>query len=247
MNGDSPLTSDRGAWEAAYQVFETPQQEVQKFRRRLIGLGLSAWEKNLRIIELFCGRGNGLIALEKLGFVNLDGLDLSPDLIGSYRGRARRYIGDARHLPIKDSSYDAIVVQGGLHHVELMGDLKAVIAEMYRILRPSGRLVVVEPWLTPFLHVVHAVCRVPAARRLSRRVQALATMIELEIETYESWLNAPDAILQQLRRHFDLEDISIRFGKLMLVGTRRAAINQTAWVAEQELALSTRKWRVSCR
>jgi hypothetical protein len=49
-------------WEAAYLRFETPEQEIRKFEKRLLRLGAGAWPRDLRIVELFCGRGNGLRA-----------------------------------------------------------------------------------------------------------------------------------------------------------------------------------------
>ena len=56
------------AWEAAYLRFETPQQEQEKFIKRLRSLGVETWDRGLTITELFCGRGNGLIAWQRLGF-----------------------------------------------------------------------------------------------------------------------------------------------------------------------------------
>src|SRR4030095_1894668 len=84
------------AWEKAYLRFETPQEEVQKFLRRLRRGGCAEWPKDAKVIELFCGRGNGLHALAKLGFVNLEGADLSASLISQYSGPANCYVCDCR-------------------------------------------------------------------------------------------------------------------------------------------------------
>src|ERR1700733_5234439 len=83
-------------WEAAYLRFETPEQEIQKFIGRLKKLGAEGWPKNAEIVELFCGRGNGLNALERLGFSNVEGVDLSPRLLAQYRGSATCTQGDCR-------------------------------------------------------------------------------------------------------------------------------------------------------
>ena len=75
-------------------------------------------------------------------------------------------------------------MQGGLHHLhKLPDDLERVLAEARRVLRRDGRLVVVEPWLTPFLSLAHFVCALRPAHLLSRKVWALATMIEHERDT----------------------------------------------------------------
>jgi len=64
--------------EAAYSRFETSGQEIRKFIRRLRSMGAMSWDRNPAVVELFCGRGNGLVALSRLGFSQIEGVDLSP-------------------------------------------------------------------------------------------------------------------------------------------------------------------------
>src|SRR5208283_1427532 len=97
-------TSPTDPWEEAYLRFETPEEEIQKFLGRLRRLGVSAWPRDTRVVELFCGRGNGLRAWERLGFTNLEGVDLSPRLIARYSGPAKCYVADCRHLPFSEAS-----------------------------------------------------------------------------------------------------------------------------------------------
>jgi len=209
-------------WEAAYLRFETPEEEIRKFTERLRRLGVSKWPRETNVVELFCGRGNGLHALARLGFRNIEGVDLSPRLLAEYAGDARCYAGDCRELPFADKSKDAAIVQGGLHHLPILpDDLERVFAELRRVLRPEGRVVFVEPWLTPFLRVVHRVAQNPLARRLSVKLDALATMIENERQTYENWLGRPREISQLARRYFQAEHESFTWGKWNFVGRSR--------------------------
>jgi hypothetical protein len=39
---------------------ETPEQEIQQFIKRLRKLGAGEWPRSSEIVELFCGRDNGL-------------------------------------------------------------------------------------------------------------------------------------------------------------------------------------------
>jgi len=207
------------SWEQAYLRFETPEEERRKFLRRLRVLGAPAWPRDAQVVELFCGRGNGLEALARLGFERLEGVDLSASLLEQYRGRARCYVADCRALPFPDASRDVLVVQGGLHHLEVLpDDLVRTLDEARRVLRPGGRMVVVEPWLTPFLRFVHAVCELPTARRLWPKLDALATMNELERPTYEAWLGRPEEILSVLTGRFRPELMRREWGKLLFVG-----------------------------
>jgi SAM-dependent methyltransferase len=209
-------------WEAAYLRFETPEQEIQKFISRLGKLGAAAWPRDAEIVELFCGRGNGLNALERLGFTRVEGVDLSPRLIAQYRGPAKCFIGDCRQLPFADRTKDILIVQGGLHHLPaLPEDLEQTFAEMQRVLRKEGHVAFVEPWLTPFLRFVHAVSENPLARRLSNRLDALATMIQFERRTYDQWLTQPGLILQMARTHFVPKYESFEWGKWNFVGAPR--------------------------
>jgi SAM-dependent methyltransferase len=215
-------TSSASVWEDAYLRFETAEEEVEKFERRLRTLGADAWSRDSQVVELFCGRGNGLRALHQLGFTHVDGIDLSASLAGCYQGPGRIVVGDCRRLPYATATRDILIVQGGLHHLpELPGDLDQTLDEAARVLRPEGRLVVVEPWLTPFLRFVHVVCDIQLARFVSDKLDALATMIEHERATYEEWLKRPDLVLAALRRHFDAELETIAWGKLAFVGRRR--------------------------
>jgi SAM-dependent methyltransferase len=218
------VVPDVQAWEDAYVRFETPQEEIRKFQRRLRVLGADRWPKDSAIVELFCGRGNGLTALQQLGFTRVLGVDLSPRLATMYRDRSRCLVGDCRQLPLATASHDVALVQGGLHHLpELPQDLEQVVAEVRRVLRPGGIFVVVEPWLTPFLHVVHHVgCSAPG-RRLWPKMDALATMIEHERETYAQWLRQPAVIAQILGGRLDPVMKQTGWGKLLFVGRKRVA------------------------
>lgn len=219
---DPPLTCCDQAWESAYLRFETPEQEIAKFLSRLKRLGAQHWPRDAQAAEIFCGRGNGLQALARLGFTRLEGVDLSERLLEQYRGPATLYVCDCRKLPFDNASRDVLIVQGGLHHLpRLMDDLEATLDEAQRVLRPGGRFVAVEPWLTPFLRLVHAACRMRLARRCWSKLDALAIMTEREQATYEAWLARPQAILAALQARFEVQTCRTQLGKLLFVGRKR--------------------------
>jgi len=214
------LSVNPDPWEAAYLRFETPEQEIAKFQSRLKKLGAAEWPTDAEIVELFCGRGNGLHALTRLGFTRVEGVDLSPALIAQYQGSSPCHVSDCRRLLFADCSKDILIVQGGLHHLlNLPADLEQTVLEMKRVLRKDGRLVIVEPWKTPFLSFVHMVCQNPIARRLSNKLDALATMIQYERTTYEQWLSQPEPILALFGQHFQTVSHDIGWGKWSFVGT----------------------------
>lgn len=213
--------SASGPWEAAYIRFETPEQEVRKFMARLGRVGAANWPKDSTVLELFCGRGGGLVALDRLGFTRAHGIDLSLRLLSLHQRRGQCAVGDCRSLPIDSLSHDIAIVQGGLHHLpRLPEDLERAVGEVRRILKPGGLFVVVEPWSTPFLEFVHRAGSFATVRRLSPRMDALMTMIEHERDTYERWLHQPERILAILNAAFDTTTLERRWGKLLFVGRR---------------------------
>ena len=214
------LTPD--PWEAAYLRFETPEQEIRKFIRRLNRRGAAQWPRDAEIVELFCARGNGLIALQRLGFTHLEGVDFSPRLIAQYKGSANCIVADCRTLPFGDSSKDMLIVQGGLHHLpNLPADLDQTFTEMQRVLRKDGFVVFVEPWRTPFLEFVRVVSELPVIRWLSGKMDAFATMVEHELPTYKQWLGQPELITRVAHSHFVPVHESFAWGKWNFVGMPR--------------------------
>ncbi|MEM9646796.1 MAG: class I SAM-dependent methyltransferase, partial [Planctomycetota bacterium] len=209
-------------WEAAYERFETPAEEIDKFLRRLRRFGFEELDRETKIMEIFCGRGNGLIALERLGFRNVEGADLSDTLLEKFEGKATLHLADCMSMPFQDQAYDVVIVQGGLHHLpKLPDDVDTCLREVRRILRPDGRFYVVEPWRTPFLTFAHAVVERPLMRRLYAKGDALAAMTDRERVTYEQWLGAPKEILKIFESHFAPIQWTTSWGKLTYVGKPR--------------------------
>jgi SAM-dependent methyltransferase len=221
-----PAEQDRlphDPWEEAYLRFESPEEEVQKFVGRLKFMGAMEWLRDAKIVELFCGRGSGLRALQQLGFNEVEGIDLSPALAAEYAGPGRILVGDCRQLPFENASKDILIVQGGLHHLLVLpDDLDRALAEAVRVLREDGLLLVVEPWPTVFLSVVHALCRSRLIRALSPKIDALASMIRYERETYKQWLDHPKLVIDSLHKAFRVERCRFRWGKIYFAGRKQS-------------------------
>jgi hypothetical protein len=65
---------------------------------------------------------------------------------------------------------------------------------------------------------IQTVCEIRLARRLWPKLDALATMNELERPTYEQWLTRPHEIRQMLIETFTPELVRTAWGKLLFVG-----------------------------
>ena len=205
-------------WERAYRAFETPQEEIAKFKKRLKSLGVDGWSRSASVVELFCGRGNGCLTLETYCFTSIEGVDLSEPLLKDFSGSAKLYVGDCRDLKFVDRSKDIVIVQGGLHHLPVIpNDLEKVLLEVERILVPGGQFIFVEPWHTPFLALVHFVLLFPIFTKNFKKLNALKVMIDCEKDTYFNWLDNKKIILSLLEEHFINVDFKARFGKLYCI------------------------------
>lgn len=96
--------------------------------------------------ELCCGGAEG-VALLKGRIGTGIGVDISAAMLASAR-RAHpeeRFLfvqGDATRLPLESSSFETVVILGGVHHVN---DRRALFREVARVLRPGGRFLFREP------------------------------------------------------------------------------------------------------
>ena len=95
-------------------------------------------------LEIGCGRGVGAqIILEDFGSERVHAFDLDADMVQLARGRlenqrrAALWTGDSTAIPVRANTYDSVFDFGAIHHVV---NWRETIAEIYRVLRPGGRL-----------------------------------------------------------------------------------------------------------
>jgi demethylmenaquinone methyltransferase/2-methoxy-6-polyprenyl-1,4-benzoquinol methylase len=101
-----------------------------------------------RVLDLACGTGDLLIALEREAGRRLMGSDFChPMLTGARtkleRGRLKSVLveSDALSLPFPDASLDLITIAFGYRN---LANYRAGLAEMRRVLRPGGALAILE-------------------------------------------------------------------------------------------------------
>jgi ubiquinone/menaquinone biosynthesis C-methylase UbiE len=105
------------------------------------------------VLEVAVGTGGNLRHYP--GDVRLTGVELSPEMLRLARQEAERLgravdlrLGDAQALELPDAAFDTVVCTMSLCAIP---DQRRAIAEMKRVLRPGGRLllldhIVGEPW-----------------------------------------------------------------------------------------------------
>jgi demethylmenaquinone methyltransferase/2-methoxy-6-polyprenyl-1,4-benzoquinol methylase len=99
--------------------------------------------KGDRVLDACCGTGDLAIAARTRG-ADVVGLDFSEAMLERARAKSREIEwvrGDVLALPFDDASFDAVTVGFGVRNVD---DLEAGLRELRRVLRPGGRVGILE-------------------------------------------------------------------------------------------------------
>lgn len=117
-----------------------------------------------RVLDLATGSGDVAFALSR-GLppdVAITGMDFCQPMLDEAEKKKARHAratanltfrqGDGLSLPLADASFDAVTISFGLRN---MADRHRALSEMRRVLRPGGKLFVLEfsqpqPWFRPF-------------------------------------------------------------------------------------------------
>jgi demethylmenaquinone methyltransferase/2-methoxy-6-polyprenyl-1,4-benzoquinol methylase len=174
-------------------------------RQALLRAGLAA---GMDVIDVGCG--TGLVAREALAVVgdggSLVGVDPSPGMIAQGKHasdlvRARLVEGRAEALPLPDAQGDFLSMGYALRHVD---DVDAAFAEFRRVLRPGGRVLVLEitrPENTFGRAVLKTYMRtvVPLLARLVSRSNRTTRLWRYYWDTIEACI-APPLVMAALER-----------------------------------------------
>ena len=101
------------------------------------------------ILDVATGTGDFAIEALKLNPEKVIGIDISEGMLemGRKKMHSRDYqqiemmLGDSENLPFEGNKFDAIVVGFGVRNFE---NLEKGLSEMFRVLRPGGKVVVLE-------------------------------------------------------------------------------------------------------
>lgn len=138
-------------------------------------------EPGQRCLDLGAGSGVSTQELARSG-AYVVGADISLGMLAVGRGRGVPLLGaNALALPFADASFDAVTISFAIRNIP---DVDACLSEMWRVLRPGGRLVVCEfstPTWRPFrtVYMEYVMRGFPLlAKRLSSNPEAYVYLAE---------------------------------------------------------------------
>jgi demethylmenaquinone methyltransferase/2-methoxy-6-polyprenyl-1,4-benzoquinol methylase len=112
----------------------------QRWRRRTVS---AAVRPGNRVLDACCGTGDLAIAAGEAG-AKVTGIDFSKQMLERARRKAPHIEwveGDALALPFAEAYFDAATVGFGVRN---LADLERGLAELQRVLRPGGRVAILE-------------------------------------------------------------------------------------------------------
>lgn len=163
---EAALSPDVGLCCTTNPVWELPGLKIPRIMQEMnYGCGSTVHARDLvnNPKVLYVGVGGGMELLQfsyfsrqKGGIIGIDVVDEMLDASKKNFTEAEKLNpwfskdfvelkkGDAMHLPVADNSID-VAAQNCLFNIFKEEDLKKAIAEMYRVLKPHGRLVMSDP------------------------------------------------------------------------------------------------------
>lgn len=141
------MESVRNKWEDFHSkkaeegmALEYPDEYVVRFAKRWRSIGGID-----KILDMNCGAGRHTALFAELGY-EVSGLDISEialglaqELLDRKKVSARLVRGFSLNLPFAEADFDGLVAWRALH-VFSSEEMKKAVAEMHRVVRPGGRI-----------------------------------------------------------------------------------------------------------
>ncbi len=140
------MWGSRVLWLAASMAVNSIINVEPIYRKHIAG-------KSPRVLEVATGFGvnTGVLLriVESVGG-RLTSIDIDPKSVGRAGKIFKRYVekkilvldaADARSLPYADGSFDYVVSHMTMHHID---DVERALDEMVRVLKPGGKIIVVD-------------------------------------------------------------------------------------------------------
>jgi SAM-dependent methyltransferase len=126
-------------WAPSYERVVQDEMDLRLLER----LGTVAWARCRRAIDLACGTGRTGAWLRAQGVGRLDGIDLTPEMLGLARERGlydHLFEGDLRATGLPAAAYDLATVVLADEHLP---EISPLYREVARLVAPGGRFVIV--------------------------------------------------------------------------------------------------------
>jgi tocopherol O-methyltransferase len=178
--------------------WKTGRESAQEAARAMVDLVIARakLKPDMDVLDVGCGYGATALVMARECGVHVTGVTISStqrdyaEKLGASERKVRFFVEDWLHNQQPSASYDAVIAMESTEH---MPDKDRVFAEMARVLKPGGRMVVVA-WLAANhrthwqdRHLIEPICR-------DGRLVAVGTPSE-----YRDWISGAGLVLEEER------------------------------------------------
>ncbi len=184
---------------AVADVYNKIAKEFDRTRRTVwthVANFLDSVEKDSLLLDNGCGNGKNMLYRKDLLCV---GIDISKGQVEVCREKKLKVVeGSMVYLPFEDNTFDVILCTASYHHLQKDAERREALAEMYRCLKPKGRVLLtvwssesntsedtMVPWKLPDGSVEHRYYRKYGQGDLEDEVKRLEPRFHVSEEGFE--------------------------------------------------------------
>ncbi len=156
LHGKKSETQSSGSmqgWGQTYDALVALLSFGQEGRLRQATLERAAIRPGERILEVGCGTGTLALAAKARGGAGsqVSGIDIAPDMVETARRKAAKaglevqfQVGRIEAIPFPDGQFNLVLSSLMLHHIHGIEAKQQGPQEIFRVLKPGGRLLIVD-------------------------------------------------------------------------------------------------------
>lgn len=185
-------------WHHAFKSETLKNRRRDTYLNKLQRLGYQSWPKDAMILDLCCGSGELLSILRSEGFTNLHGIDITIDSTLAKQQWAKITSGSSSQLSYQNHFFDVVVCFHSLHHLGGIAGISATLNEVARVLKPAGRLALVDFYASPWLKLILELFRRDYLAWISNGLKNFSILIKEEDPYLRRYLNEWNQLMKLL-------------------------------------------------